>query len=159
MTKKVVKEEKKKEKGVNDNAVPNFVAMESCVGVVSMLAAKSKNHKHLFMSDLEWLVLPPIMLKQFKIFRAENNEPAAFVSYAKVNQEVEKRLLSGVVKLAPKDWNSGDRIWIIDVIDLVGKATSTILKQLAEKEFKGQEVRILSRKKDGSGVEGKVLSY
>jgi cytolysin-activating lysine-acyltransferase len=139
-------------------SIPDFIAMESCIGAVSMLASKSTSHKHLFFSDLDWRFVPPIMLKQFKVFRSEENVPMAFVSYAKVTEEVEKRILNGDLRLAPKDWNSGDRLWIIDVIDPLEKGTNAILKQLAEKDFKDQNAKILKHKKDGKGVEGMLLS-
>ena len=131
--------------------------LESILGVVTLLALRSQNHRFLFTSDLEWLVMPPIALKQFRIFRQEKQNAAiAFVSWAAINETIEKRLLSGAVKLAPKEWNSGNRLWIIDVISPFTKAEN-ILKQLAENEFKNKDINILQPKKEGRGFEGKAL--
>lgn len=139
--------------------LPQFIALESTVGAVVLLATKSQSHKYLFISDLEPLIFPPIMHKQFTLFRNNKNEPLAFISWAKVNEEVEKRLLSGVMKLKPQDWNSGDRIYIIDAITSL-PSTKEFLKQLQENKFKDQKVNILKPKIDDKGnVDGfmKVL--
>lgn len=153
----MTKKSSNKPNSATQNSVPDFISMESCIGAVSMLAAKSTNHKHLFFSDLEWRFLPPIMLKQFKVFRSEKNIPMAFVSYARISEEIEKRILSGDLRLAPKDWNSGDRLWIIDVIDPLGGGTTAILKQLEENDFKGQNAKILKQNQDGTR-EGTTVS-
>lgn len=136
--------------------LPNFISMESAIGVVTLLANKSQNHKHLFIADMEWLVIPPVMLKQFAIFRTQKNEPMAFISWASVNEEVEKRLLSGNVKLKPQEWKSGKILYIIDVLSPFG-ANPEILKQLQEKQFNDKAVYLIRPKKDNKGVERKLL--
>ena len=139
--------------------LPQFIALESTVGAVVLLATKSQSHKYLFISDLEPLIFPPIMHKQFTLFRNNKNEPLAFISWAKVNEEVEKRLLNGVMKLKPQDWNSGDRIYIMDMITAT-PSQKEFLKQLQENKFKDQKVNILKPKIDDKGnVDGfmKVL--
>ena len=97
------------------NSIQNYLEVESAVGVALMLATKSEPHKYLFAHDFDWLIIPPIGLKQFKIFRDEKNYPIAFISWAKLNEECEKRILSGMKKLRPGDWKNGDNIWIIDI--------------------------------------------
>ncbi|NQY74287.1 MAG: toxin-activating lysine-acyltransferase, partial [Candidatus Margulisbacteria bacterium] len=107
--------------------------------------------------DFEWLIIPPIALKQFRLFRQKKqNAPIAFVSWASVSEEVEERLLKGVVKLSPKDWNSGKNLWLIDVISPFA-SNKEILKQLAETEFKDKEIKVLRPRKDKKGFEGKLL--
>lgn len=130
--------------------LPQFIAIESTIGAVVLLMMKSQSHKYLFTSDLEPLIFPPIIHKQFTLFRNNKNEPLAFISWAKVNEEVEKRLLSGVMKLKPQDWNSGDRIYIIDAITSL-PSTKEFLKQLQKNKFKDQKVNILKPKIDDKG--------
>jgi len=127
--------------------IPQYVALESTLGAISLLASKSQAHKYLFLSDLEWLILPPLTKKQFVVFRSEKNEPVAFVSWAKVSDEVEKRLLSGSTKLQPKDWDSGDKTYIMDVISPFAKSKD-VLKELQEKHLKDVEAKILAPSKD-----------
>ncbi|MDD2840399.1 MAG: toxin-activating lysine-acyltransferase [Rickettsiales bacterium] len=140
----------------NKIKLPAFISLESALGAVSMLAMKSANHKYLFVSDYEWLVIPPVALKQFVLFRTEKNEPIAFISWASINEDVEKRLLSGSIKLKPQEWNSGDKFYIIDMISPFGIGKE-ILKQLNDKMFKDKDVRIIRPKKDGKGIESKLL--
>lgn len=141
---------------MNKIKLPAFVSLESALGAVSMLAMKSANHKYLFVSDYEWLVMPPVALKQFVLFRTEKNEPIAFISWARISEDVEKRLLSGSIKLKPQEWNSGDKLYIIDMISPFGIGKE-ILKQLNDKMFNDKDVRIIRPKKDGKGIESKLL--
>jgi cytolysin-activating lysine-acyltransferase len=135
--------------------LPDFIATESAVGAVAMLAAKSQSHKYLFSSDYEWLVIPPIAQKQFSLFRGQKNEPVAFVSWASVSDEVEERLLKGVTKLQPQDWKSGDKLYIIDIISPYN-VRKEILKQLQEKQFKNQDIKVIRSTKEGK-IEAKLL--
>jgi len=137
-------------------SIPSYISMESVVGAACLLAAKSTMHKHLFASDYEWLIFPAIRLKQFFLLRSKNNEPVAFVSWAMINDEVEKRLLSGVVKLKPSDWNSGNKMFIIDVISPF-VPESEIMKQLNDGRLKGREVNVLVPKNNSKGFEIKSL--
>lgn len=143
----------------NDNQeirVPQFISLESTIGAIALLAARSQTHKYLFMSDLEWLVLPPVSQKQFTLFRSKKNEPIAFVSWAKISADVEKRLLSGQTKLQPQDWNSGDKTYIMDVISPFAQGKE-VLKQLQENQLKGQKVSILRPSKEKNGLESLSL--
>lgn len=134
----------------------NILSLESTLGAISLLSSRSQSHKYLFLSDLEWLIMPSLFLKQFALFRNKQNEPLAFVNWAKVNDDVEKRLCSGVTKLQPKDWNSGDKIYIMDVISPFTPSRE-LLKQLGESQFKDQDVFILMPGKDKKSLEPKKL--
>lgn len=138
------------------SVIPSYVLMESAIGALCFLAAKSDSHRYLFVSDYEWLVFPAIKLRQFLILRNRKNEPIAFVSWASVNDEVEQRLLKGAVKLKPSEWKSGEKIYIIDIISpFVSKID--IITQLNNNNFKDSEVRILLPKKDAVGFESTTL--
>ncbi len=137
--------------------VPAFIAIESTLGAISILSMKSQSHRYVFTGDYEWLFLPPVALKQFVLFRNSKNEPIAFVSWALVNEEVEKRISSGTTKLQPKDWKSGDKIYIMDIISPFA-SQKEVLIQLNENQLKGKEARVLSPKKDGNGLEIRILS-
>jgi cytolysin-activating lysine-acyltransferase len=136
--------------------IPQFIALESTLGAITILAMKSQSHKYLFTSDLEWLVIPPVAQKQFALFRNSKNEPISFISWANIDEETEKRLLSGSLKLQPRDWNGGNKKYVIDVISPFAPAKE-ILKEFQEKKFKDEEIRILRPKKDGKGFEAVLL--
>lgn len=140
--------------------IPPVIGLESVIGAATILTMQSRSHEHLFASDFKWLIMPPIALKQFKLFRhPKQNAPLAFVSWASVTEETENRLLSGTVKLAPKDWNEGDRLWLIDVVSPF-TSQKGILKQLADSEFKDKTINILRPGKDAKtfvGIELKTF--
>src|SRR5207245_3065285 len=63
----------------------------SLLGQVAWLMMQSPVHRHLFLADLEYRVAPPLMLQQFRLYRRDN-VPVAFVSWALLTEEVEKRV-------------------------------------------------------------------
>lgn len=136
--------------------IPNYIAMESVIGAVCLLATKSNTHRHLFASDYEWLILPAIRLRQFSLLRNKKNEPMAFVSWALVSDNVEKRLLDGILKLKPAEWKSGNKIYIIDVISPFISELE-IMKQLNNGYLKDSEAKILIPKKDSKGFRARTL--
>ena len=114
-------------------SIPSFIGIESTIGATLLLIMKSATHKHLFASEFEWRVLPAIATKQSRIFRSEKNEPVAFISWASVSEEVEKRILAtGSVKLASNEWLSGDKVILVDVISPV-IPSQKILEEFQEK--------------------------
>lgn len=56
-----------------------------------------------------------MLLNQYRLYHTEE-QPLAFVVWAMLDEAVEARLKSGIRRLQPADWNSGDRPWIIEVI-------------------------------------------
>jgi cytolysin-activating lysine-acyltransferase len=139
----------------NDNqAVP--ATLESVFGAISWLMLQSPAHRHLFLADLEWLIMPALQSKQFRLVRQEN-KPVAYVSWASVNEETEARIKQGMTKLKPAEWQQGESLWIIDVIAPFG-GTQQVFKQLNETQFKGKEVKLLRQRKDGKGAEVVLLA-
>ena len=120
------------------------------LGQVTWLIMSSPVHKHLFVTDFEWLVVPPVLQRQFRIFRRDN-VPVAYVSWALVNEEVEQRLVSGVRKLAPGDWKSGDRPWLVDLVTPFGGAEN-FLADLKAKVFPDRPLKTLRPTDDGKGM-------
>lgn len=106
------------------------------------------NHKHLFVSDLEWLVAPPILLRQFRIFR-RNGAPVGFVTWGFLSTEVEERMAAGQVKLSPTEWNAGDQPWLVDEVAPFGGG-EVMVKEIKEKVFVGRKLKVLQPAPDGS---------
>ncbi len=121
------------------------------LGAAVWLMLSSSAHKHLFVTDFEWLVVPPILAKQFRLFR-RNNVPVGFISWALLDDEVEARIINGSVKLAPNEWTRGKKFWIIDVIAPFGGGDD-MLKDLKENVFKDQVVKYIQADDDGRRVE------
>jgi cytolysin-activating lysine-acyltransferase len=80
----------------------------SRLGEMVWLLSQSPAHRHLTIGDLEWMLMPPLLLEQYKIYY-ESAQPAALALWAYLNPEDEQRLLSGVNRLKPEAWCGGDR--------------------------------------------------
>lgn len=140
----------------NDDKKPQIPAtMESIFGSISWLMLQSPAHRHLFISDYEWLIIPALKLKQFKVIRNKNT-PIAYISWAYINEETENRIKQGTPKLAPHEWNNGSRLWIIDIIAPFGGGLQ-ILQKLQEIDFNDKQVNLLRPKRNGKGMEGVEL--
>lgn len=117
----------------------------SAIGDMVTLYSKDPAHRHFAFADMEWKILPPIVNGQFHIEIANDPEfgtlrPIALVTWAKVSDELDARLSAQaqgeVVRLQPAEWNSGDNIWLVDVVGTsvgIKKALNTIKQnQLSE---------------------------
>jgi len=112
------------------------------LGEITWLMSQSPLHKQFFISDLEWLVMTPVMLQQFRLFY-DKDKPIGVAFWATVNAEVEERLAAGTSRLRPQDWKSGDRLWVVEVIAPFGGAEEMV-KDLKAKVFAGREMRFLA---------------
>lgn len=119
----------------------NQKTVATLFGEVVWLFTQSPRHKNFFLFDLEWLVMTPIMLKQFRVFYA-TDRPIGVALWAFVNEEVEKRLMAGNAKLAPPDWKSGDRLWLVDIIAPYG-GYEEMIQDLKEKVFPERDIKTL----------------
>ncbi|MBI4967002.1 MAG: toxin-activating lysine-acyltransferase [Rhodospirillales bacterium] len=119
-------------------------------GEMTWLAFQSPTHKHLFLADLEWLLVPAILAKQFRLYR-KKGVPIAYASWAFLSEEAERRLRSGAFRLSPADWRSGERAWLIDLVAPFGGAEG-FLRDLKAKVFADRPLNYLRPKADGTGI-------
>ena len=96
-------------------ATPSQPGPTEVLGQVVWLMMQSPSHKHLFMNDLEWLVVPPLLARQFRLFR-QKGMPVGFASWAYLNDEADERMSNGTRKLQPGEWKSGEHLWLLDII-------------------------------------------
>ena len=108
---------------------------------------RSPVHRHLFLADLEWLVAPPLKLKQFRLFRRDR-VPVAFVSWGLLTDEVEQRVVNGVWRLQPGDWKAGDRLWVVDVVAPYG-GLDAITEDLRKRVFPDRTFKVLRPASEG----------
>jgi len=122
--------------------------LAATMGELIGLMARSPRHRDHKLSDIRWLVVPAIRTGQFSMATAQSKShgytaPVAAVLWASVSKEVDKRLADNLlapIRLAPKEWKSGDILWIVDAIGdnrLVGE----LVKRLQGKEWKGRPVK------------------
>lgn len=112
------------------------------LGTVSWLMLAAPGTRHALLSDLEWRVMPPLMLNQAKVYLRDET-PVAFVSWARLSPEVAQRFRRMPHRLTPADWRSGDEVWVVDLLAPFGGAKE-VIKDLRESVLPGQVVRQLA---------------
>ncbi len=124
----------------------NQKTVATLFGEVVWLFTQSSKHKNFFLFDLEWLVMTPIMMQQFRVFYAPDR-PIGVALWAFVNEEIEKRLMAGNARLAPADWKSGDRLWLVDIIAPYG-GQEAMIQDLKVNVFPEREIKALGLEKN-----------
>jgi hemolysin-activating ACP:hemolysin acyltransferase len=122
---------------------------------------RDPNYKNLPLHELEYL-LPPIITGQCAIANAKAAEggpyvPVALALWARVSPTVDKRLSENLdknVSLKTSEWSSGDIPWLITLAG-APKALPGFVKQLCDKQFNGQKVKM--RGTDPSGK--RIVQY
>lgn len=109
------------------------------LGEIAWLLSQSPNHRHaLFLADLEWLAMPPLMHNQYRLFYA-NGRPIGVAFWAFVTETVEQRLAAGG-RIGTEDWRSGDRVWLVELIAPFGNQEAMLedLRKtaLADRKFR-----------------------
>lgn len=123
------------------------ITVSDLFGQVTWLMTQSKGHRNFFLSDLEWLAMPPILLRQFRIFPGKD-QPLGVALWARVSDEVANRLAGGGNRLAPNEWNSGENYWLVELIAPFGHQDK-MLADLQQTVFAGKSVRMHTINKDG----------
>ncbi len=129
--------------GAASGPAPVARPADAMLGQVVWLMTGTPALKYAFITDLEWMVLPPILLGQCRMMY-QNGRPVAFAAWASVSEEVEKRIEKLQMKLAPAEWRSGDRVWLVNIVAPFGHAEK-MLKELkttalAGKAFTNQSI-------------------
>ncbi len=95
---------------------PEFPSAEKLrvYGDVMFLCLRSEHHAQMSVANLRAAMEPAIETGQFRIFRFDGI-PRGMFTWAFLDPEAETRLVSGQA-LLPGDWNSGGRLWLIDLI-------------------------------------------
>jgi hemolysin-activating ACP:hemolysin acyltransferase len=123
--------------------------------IVSLLM-RSPRHKHYALTDLEWLVLPPLERGQLKIAEAKTQPdgptvPAGFLLWASVSPEIDKRLSqtpNAPMRLRPDEWKSGDILWLIETIG-DPRVLKELLKHFRDSIPSGGDVKLRTGSRDG----------
>ena len=108
------------------------------LGAVSWLMMQQSATRHTLLSELEWRVMPALVLDQAKLFMRDN-APIAYVSWAKLSEDVAKRYQAAPHHLSASDWNSGEQIWIVDLCTPFG-GMQEVMKDLREDVFPHQPI-------------------
>lgn len=100
-------------------AKPPALTVSHYLGEITWLLSQSPLHRTLAIRDLEWLVMPPLLHRQFYVFR-DGEAPVGVALWARCSAEVEAKLEGGIAspefRLSPVDWISGDALWLVDLV-------------------------------------------
>ena len=119
------------------------------MGEIVGLMARSPSHKNYRLGDIRWLVVPALRTGQYAVATAQSKSqgftaPVAAILWASVSPEVDTRLssnLSNPIQLAPREWKSGDILWIIDAVGdkrLIGG----LIGRMQTAEWKGKHIKV-----------------
>ncbi|MFJ4292113.1 toxin-activating lysine-acyltransferase [Cupriavidus sp. NPDC089707] len=111
------------------------------LGPVSWLMMNNPSTRHAFLADLEWRVMPPLVLEQAKLYM-KGEMPTAFVTWAYLSDAVVERYSKPPAHLAPGDWKSGDRVFLVDVFAPYG-GTKDVLDDLRKTVLSGKTIHQL----------------
>jgi cytolysin-activating lysine-acyltransferase len=121
-------EQNQSEEGISDGTDTTIKSRELAArlpafGYATWLLGHSPSHRQLFIQDLEWRVLPPIVLEQNKhiLDSKVGGLPTAYVSWAFLSKEAEHTYHT-THRLRPNDWRSGDSLWLVDFVTPFGGA-------------------------------------
>jgi cytolysin-activating lysine-acyltransferase len=157
---------------------PKTVA--EALGQIVWLFSQSPLHRHLKIADLEWSVMPAVLLEQFRVFsfgplpglenvRPEDllpgfthegleQMPLGVAIWGLLSEEAEDRLERGE-RMRNEDWKSGDRLWLLELISPFStpenKLTEVMLVDLVNGPFRGRRFS-LHKTDPQSGLKHKI---
>lgn len=123
------------------NEAKNSLSKLPIMGPALWLYARDPMKKFMFMADIDWAILPPIILDQCRLYTKEGI-PFAFFTWALVSDAVDQRLRSGTPRIAPNEWQSGEHLWLVDVVTPFGK-TEEMIDELRNAQFVGMKISAL----------------
>lgn len=125
----------------------NLMAAAAALGEVTSLLVRSREHARYAIPDIEWLLVPAIVNRQFLIVRSQTTGapvplPGACLLWASLSPEIDGqyRATPGLrLKLTAEQRRSGSHIWITDLIG-DRKLLNDALNRLRANSFKGQTI-------------------
>ena len=133
-----------------DNGILTQMPMDKrykLIGEVVTLMLGSEMHRGYLINDIGAVFFPPMHLNQFRIYR-KGDRPIGMITWAWLSEEVEKQYVTGKYNLKPKDWNGGDRGWVIDFMAPFGH-TKQIVHDLKHNIFPDKVGKAIRMTPDG----------
>jgi cytolysin-activating lysine-acyltransferase len=94
---------------------PPSKTVAQVLGEITWLMTQSPRHKAIPLGDLERLLMPAILLRQFRIFY-KGEQPVGVALWALVDDLVAKRIDDNDKRLAAVEWKSGTNLRITDIV-------------------------------------------
>jgi hemolysin-activating ACP:hemolysin acyltransferase len=130
--------------------------VSASIGDIAVVFSRSESHKHYSLADIQWMIMPPVVLGQFYVAELAHKDngvraPVASVTWAYVSPEVDQRLRSQAaerVTLAPAEWKSGEIAWLIDMAGEPASLASA-LRHLHAMTFENKLVNVWTSASSG----------
>lgn len=134
---------------------PDMLTPIATLGAATSVMLASPLHRHVFMAELEWLVVPAIGLGQIRVFHHET-VPVAFATWALLNGDVSARFKQGLGRLKPEEWHCGEELWLVELCAPYG-GVKDLLDDLINTTFTGRTVNTIRPAADGGGFQVSTL--
>jgi cytolysin-activating lysine-acyltransferase len=122
----------------------------TCSGFALELLAKSKYHKQFGLADyFKMEILPPIWAEQVKFYISPNGSPTAMITWARLDEEVEKDVIKTGRVLQQYEWNCGTNLFFNDWITPYNNIRE-IMHDMTHKVFPNEVATSLRRNTDSS---------
>jgi cytolysin-activating lysine-acyltransferase len=99
----------------NTEGQPAPKTVAQVLGEIAWLMTQSPRHKSIPLGDLEWLLMPAILLRQFRIFY-HGEQPVGVALWALADELVAQRIDAGDRRLTAVEWKSGTNMRIIELV-------------------------------------------
>jgi cytolysin-activating lysine-acyltransferase len=157
------------------------IPIAQMLGEMVWLLAQSPTHKRFAIEELHWYLIPPLRLSQARLFFGTPDAtkerpnpgpvPCGLALWALMSEDAEKRFVDAVTagrpaRLQPNDWNSGDRLWMIDLVapfatqenkQIQGLLTDLLENGLFEAYAKAKDQTIRFFQQDAKTGERKIM--
>jgi cytolysin-activating lysine-acyltransferase len=108
----------------HEQTAPPSKTVAQVLGEITWLMTQSPRHKIAPLADLEWLLMPAILLRQFRIFY-KGEQPVGVALWALADDLVARRIDAGDKRLAAVEWKSGINMRVIDIVAPFGGEAET----------------------------------
>jgi len=134
---------------------PDMLTPIATLGAATSVMLASPLHRHVFLAELEWLVVPAIGLGQIRVFH-HDTVPVAFATWALLNANVSARFKQGMGRLKPEEWHCGDELWLVELCAPYG-GVKALVDDLQSTTFAGKTVNTIRPAPEGSGIQISTL--
>lgn len=95
------------------------VTVSHVFGEIVWLLSQSEQHANITAGDMSWLIMPPILTRQFHIFR-EGERPIGVALWAMLDEAGERKVIQGLratsAKLEDAEWTAGGHLWLVELV-------------------------------------------
>lgn len=109
------------------------------------LYSVSDLHKKWSMDSLHQWTIPALRHQQYRLYRS-GDKPVGFATWAWLSEDIETIYATNPSSLKPRDWQSGERLWILDLVAPFGDA-KRVIADLRRNVFPNDVGRFLRAKK------------